>query len=121
MSIHGYNLTSLDDEDVTASVIMDVPPHKDNPFIKRHEFYGEWTRFSSDAKESACLAALTYLRDVGLIVVHDTNFGDMKSYKRKFETEQFWSSMCYERVVSLQDQLSALANAPKPKIVNSNS
>lgn len=112
--IHGYNITSLDDGDITASVAMDVPPHKHAPVMKRQEFYGEWTKFGSEAKESACLASLTHLQDVGLIVVHDTNFAKMKEYKRAFDKERFWSSMMYERASSLKEQLSAATSVAMP-------
>lgn len=57
--IHGYSFTPLD-KDVAATVTMDIPPHRGNPVMKSHEFHGEWTTLHSDAKESACLAALTY-------------------------------------------------------------
>lgn len=114
VSIHEYNITSLDGDDITASVTMDVPPHKHGPVMKRQEFYGGWTKCGNQAKESACLAALTYLQDVGLIVVHDTNFLEMKEYKRKFETERFWSSVLYDRASSLKEQLSAGTPATMP-------
>lgn len=107
--IHGYRFTPLD-KDVTTAVTMDVPPHRGNPVMKSHEFYGEWTMLHADAKESACLAALTYLKDAGLIVVHDTNFVAMNKYKRKFEAEHSWSSMLYEHVDSLKYQLSPESN-----------
>jgi hypothetical protein len=99
--IHGYNFTSLGGADMAASVTMDVPPHRGNPFTKSREFYGEWTTFGSKAKESACLAALTYLKEEGLIVIHDTNFAEMQQYKRRFEEERFWASEFYNRAFSL--------------------
>jgi hypothetical protein len=104
VSIYGYTFTSLGDEDITASVTMDVPPHRENPLLKRREFYGKLTTFKNEAKESACLTALTYLKDAGLIVVHDTNFADMVKYKRKFEEEHFWSSAFYEHANSLKER-----------------
>jgi hypothetical protein len=39
--------------------------------MRIQEFYGKWIRFGG--YESACLAAVAYLEDTGLIVVHDTN------------------------------------------------
>jgi hypothetical protein len=39
--------------------------------MRIQEFYGKWIRFGGH--ESACLAAVAYLEDSGLIVVHDTN------------------------------------------------
>ena len=77
--------------------------------MKEHVFYGEWVRFTGESKESACLAALAYLKDVGLIEIHDTNFATMNKYKRKFEAEHFWSSMLCERAESLEKQLSGRA------------
>jgi hypothetical protein len=91
---------------------MDVPPHRGNPSTKRREFYGEWATFGSEAKESACLAALTYLKKEDLIVIHDTNFADMKRYKRRFEEERFWASELYDRAFSLKEELSAKASVP---------
>jgi hypothetical protein len=110
--IHGFDFTSLGDTDVAASVTMDVPPHRGNPSTKRREFYGEWATFGSEAKESACLTALTYLKEEGLIVIHDTNFVDMKRYKRRFEEERFWASELYDRAFSLKEELSAKASMP---------
>ena len=94
--IHGYSFTPLG-EHVTARVSMDVPPHRGQPFMKEHVFYGEWVRSTGESKESACLAALAYLKDLGLIEIHDTNFATMNKYKRKFEAEHFLSSMLCER------------------------
>jgi hypothetical protein len=67
------------------------------------EFYGQWSRSSTEAKESACLAALSYLKDSGLIIVNDTNYADLQKCKRKLEAEQFWSSLCYERAFALKE------------------
>jgi hypothetical protein len=56
-----------------ASVIMNVPPHKANPSTKSQEFYGQWTRFSTEAKKS------TYLKDADLVVANDTNYAELKN------------------------------------------
>jgi hypothetical protein len=92
---------------VIIDVIIDVPPHRGNPCTKTQEFYGQWSKFSTEAKESACLAALSYLKDSGLIIVNDTNYADLKKCKRKLEEEQFWSSVLYERAFALKEQLAA--------------
>jgi hypothetical protein len=105
--IHEFKFTYFGNEDVVASVIIDVPPHRGNPCTKTQEFYGQWSKFSTEAKESACLAALSYLKDSGLIIVNDTNYADLKKCKRKLEEEQFWSSVLYERAFALKEQLAA--------------
>jgi hypothetical protein len=114
VAIHGYNFTSLGDEDITASITMDIPPHKGNPSMEKYEFYGEWTPFRSVAKESACLAALTYLKNEGLIVVHDTNFIELKETKKKLQAEKFWSDELYDRVISLREQLGTKVTTSIP-------
>jgi hypothetical protein len=75
----------------------------------------EWSRSSTEAKESVCLAALSYLKDSalsylkesGLIIVNDTNYADLQNCKHKLKAEQFWSSVCYERAFALKKQLAA--------------
>jgi hypothetical protein len=67
----------------------------------------EWSRSSTEAKKSACLAALSYLKDSGLIIVNDTNYADLQNCKHKLKAEQFWSSVCYERAFALKEQLAA--------------
>ena len=110
VSIYGYTTTSLGEE-ITVSVAMDVPPHRGHPFLERLEFYGEWTMFINKSKESACLAALTYLKDAGLIVIHDVNYSEMKRYKRKFEEQDFWASVLYDRASSFKEQICAKTTA----------
>jgi hypothetical protein len=114
VSIYGYEFTSLDDDDITASVTMDVPPHRGSPFTKKQQFYGQWSKFGSEAKESACLTALTFLKDEGLIKVNDTSSTELKKYKQKFEEERFWSSMLYDRAFSLQGEVSGKATKTTP-------
>jgi hypothetical protein len=45
------------------------PLHKESGILSN----GQRTRFSTKAKGSACLVALTYLKDTGLVVVENTN------------------------------------------------
>jgi hypothetical protein len=75
--IHELKFTYFDIEYVVASVIIDVLPHRGSPCPKTREFYGQWSRSSTEGKELACLAALSYLKDSGFIIVNDTNYADL--------------------------------------------
>jgi hypothetical protein len=82
---------------MAASVIMNVPPHKGNPSTKSQEFYGQWTRFSTEAKKSTHLTALSCLKDAYLVVANDTNYAILKNASGNLKNSfglQYAMSMC---------------------------
>ncbi|XP_040244926.1 uncharacterized protein [Aegilops tauschii subsp. strangulata] len=119
-TMHAFELTDDDDATLMASVKIDLQPHSKSILPTQQVFFGESTQFASDAVESACSAALSYLLTTGIITIDDYNSADLNNCQRQLKAEQFWSSELYDRVESFQKQLSSLTTTKKRPSSESN-
>ncbi|XP_037468574.1 uncharacterized protein LOC119340753 isoform X2 [Triticum dicoccoides] len=115
-TIHAFELTDDDDGTAMASVKIDLQPHNKSILPTQQVFFGESTQFASDAIESTCSAALSYLLTTGIITIDDYNSADLNNCQRQLKAEQFWSSELHDRVESFQKQLSSLATTKRPRL-----
>jgi hypothetical protein len=102
VAVHQIQVTPMDDDDFIGSVSMDVPPHREHPYVSRQEFFGEYTPWNEQAIETACAAALAYLKKVGVLVVDDANYADLKICQAQLKESQFWKEMFRERASAQQ-------------------
>ena len=80
----------MNDNDLLGSVSMDVPPHREYPYTSRQEFFGKYTPWNEEAIESACSAALDYLKQVGALIIDDASYVDLKKCQAKLHEACFW-------------------------------
>ena len=102
-TMHAFELTDDDDATLMASMKIDLQPHSKSILPTQQVFFGESTQFASDAVESTCSAALSYLLTTGIITIDDYNSADLNNCQRQLKVEQFWSSELYDRVESFQN------------------
>ena len=95
----------MNDSDLLGSVCMDVPPHREYPYTSRQEFFGKYTPWNEEAIESACSAALDYLKRVGVLIIHDGNYEDLKRCRAELHEAFFWEDAFRSRATALQASL----------------
>lgn len=102
VKLHEIQVTDMNDDELLGSVCMDVPPHRKYPYTSRQEFFGKYTPWKEEAVESACSAALNYLKKVGVLIVEDANYADLKICQAKLQESRFWEDAFRNRAATLQ-------------------
>lgn len=102
VKLHKIQVTDMNDDELLGSVCMDVPPHREYPYTSRQEFFGRYTPWKEEAVESACSAALDYLKKVGVLIVEDANYANLKICQAELQKTRFWEDAFRNRATVLQ-------------------
>ena len=92
----------MNDDELLGSVSMDVPPHREYPYTSQQVFFGKQTPWTEEEVESACSAALDYLKKVGVLIIEDANYGDLKVCQAELRESGFWEDAFRSRLVVQQ-------------------
>jgi hypothetical protein len=113
---------TVGNDQVIASVCIDVPANVHYPSLHQKTFYGDYKLTEEDALESAKLAALLYLQKAGIITVDDINLSELTQCRADLANCQYkllaassWATTFQERVEALKAEL-ALAHEENKKL-----